>query len=220
MGNDLPCLDPDRLLQLLIFASPAFPTGGFAYSHGLESAVDAGEIADPTGLRAWLGDVLAHGSARADAILLRHAIRARGEAAALAELAEFAAAACVGRERQDETLGQGAAFAASACAWAIMDDAAYPVVFGALAARQGIGEDAACLGFLAAWTGNLISAAVRLGVLGQSGGLHVLATLQHIILAVADETRSATLADLGGACFLANIAAMRHETQYSRLFRS
>jgi urease accessory protein len=212
--------DDAALLRLLTFASPAFPTGGFAYSHGLEAAVEAGDVRDEPGLQAWLGDLLRHGSARADAVLLRHAYRAQGNEGALAAVTELAAAACLGQERQAETLGQGAAFAASAQAWVQGKAASYPVVFGVTAARTQIAEDAACLGYLLAWTTNLISAAVRLGALGQAGGLRVLAALQPVMRAVAEETRTATLDDIGGACFLADVASMRHETQYARLFRS
>jgi urease accessory protein len=208
------------LLRLLNFASPAFPTGGFAYSQGLEWAVEAGDVKDALTLQSWLGGVLQHGAARADAILLRHAHRAEGDAAALAAIAELGRAANWSGERQAETLAQGAAFAASAQAWGRVDAAAYPVAFGAFAARQAIGEDAACLGFLANWTSNMISAAIRLGVLGQAAGLRVMAALEPVVLAVSNETRSSTLDDLGGICFLADIASMRHETQYARLFRS
>lgn len=212
--------DDTALLRLLSFASPAFPTGGFAYSHGLEAAIEAGDVRDEPGLQAWLGDLLLAGSARADAILLRQAYRAQGDEPALAAVTERAAAACLGHERQAETLGQGAAFAASARAWVQVEAASYPVVFGVTAARTGIAEDTACLGYLLAWTTNLISASVRLGALGQAGGLRVLAALQPLMRTVADETRAATLDDIGSACFLADIASMRHETQYARLFRS
>jgi urease accessory protein len=213
-------IEPSALVRLLSFASPAFPTGGFAYSQGLEFAVEAGDVTDEASLLDWLCHVLRYGAGRADAILLRHAHRARDDAGALAEIAELAAAACMGAERQAETLAVGTAFAASAAAWGAIEAAAYPAVFGLLAGRQGVGEDAACLAFLLSWCGNAVSATIRLGVLGQQAGLRVLAALEPAILAVADDTRGADLEDLGGACFLADIAAMRHETQYARLFRS
>jgi urease accessory protein len=213
-------IDASALVRLLCFASPAFPTGGFAYSHGLESAVEIGDVTDEASLLAWLGDVLRLGSGRSDAILLRHAYRAHGDTAALRDIASLAAAACIGCERQAEALGQGAAFAASAAAWRAMDAAPYAVVFGALAGRTSIGEEAACLGFLSAFASNLISAALRLGVLGQAAGLRVLHALEPAVEELTRDTRNAGLDDIGGSCFLADIAAMRHETQYSRLFRS
>ena len=212
------------LARLLCFASPAFPTGGFAYSHGLEWAVEAGDVRDQASLLGWLSALLAHGSGRTDAILLRHAHRASLAAGDPSGLAELALAACGSRERQVESLGQGTAFAASALAWAGLPQApredAYPVAFGAAAAQHGITEDAACTGYLCAWCGNLVSAGVRLVPLGQSAGLAVLAVLEPILLSVASKTRGTALHDIGTACFRGDIAAMRHETQYSRMFRS
>ena len=216
------------LLRLLTWLSPAFPTGGFAYSHGLEWAVEAGDVRDETGLATWLDDVLRHGAGRTDAILLRHAHRA-ADLPALAHLAELAAAAQPSRERQAETLGQGGAFALAASVWgapllaALLDGGnpvPYPVAVGALAAAHGVAEDDAALGLLHAFTSNLVSAAVRLVPLGQTAGLRVLAALEATVSEVAAGTRTAALDDLGGACFRSDIAAMRHETQYTRLFRS
>ena len=218
----------DALLKLLTWLSPAFPTGGFAYSHGLEWAVEAGDIKTEGDLAAWLDDVLRHGAGRTDAILLRHAHRADA-LPALASVAELAAAAQPGRERQAETLGQGGAFALAAAVWgaplladllAADGPVPYPVAVGALAAAHGVAEDDAALGFLHAFTANLVSAAVRLVPLGQTAGLRVLARLEAAVADVTADSRAADLDDLGGACFRSDIAAMRHETQYTRLFRS
>ncbi len=220
----------DPLIRLLTWLSPTFPTGAYAYSHGLEWAVEAGDISDEAGLAHWLDDVLRHGAGRADAILLRHAYRAT-DVDTLTEIAELAAAAQPGRERQAETLAQGGAFVLAARVWgAPLLDAlaaqigaeriAYPVAVGVLAAAPGVGEDPAALGLLHAITANLVSAAVRLVPLGQTAGLRVLAALEGTVQGVATETRGATLDDLGGACFRSDIASLRHETQYTRLFRS
>lgn len=213
-------IEPPALLQLLAWLSPAFPTGAFAYSHGLEWAIGAGDVRDGAGLQAWLAALLDHGSARSDAILLRAAHRAAGHPARLAEHAELAAALTPAAERRGETLAQGAAFAAAAAAWGGGAPVALPVSLGALAARHGIPEEAATLAYLQAFMVNLISAAVRLIPLGQSAGLAVLAALGPAIIAAASATEGAGLDDLGSSCFRADIAAMRHETQYTRLFRS
>lgn len=208
------------LLRLLTWLSPAFPTGGFAYSHGIEWAVEAGDITDGDTLRDWLSDILVHGAARSDAILLRHALRPHADLGALAELA--AAMACA-RERRSEMLAQGAAFARAAVSWGcptLPDDVSYPLAVGTLCGAHGIHADAAVTAYLQAIAVNLISAAVRLVPLGQSTGLAVLAALEPIILDVTDATRGCTLDDLGGAAFRSDLAAMRHETQYTRLFRS
>jgi urease accessory protein len=204
---------------LLAWLSPAFPTGAFAYSHGLEWAVEDGDITDGDTLRGWLADVLMHGSGRNDAILLRHSHRAHDHVA----LNELAVAIAPSRERRMETLDQGTAFVAAASAWhppTLPARVAYPVAVGAMAGHYGINEDTTAPAYLQAFAANLISAAVRLVPLGQSTGLRVLAALEPCILHVAEITRAATLDDLGGCTFRADLAAMRHETQYTRLFRS
>jgi len=120
-------------------------------------------------------------------------------------------------------LNQGAAFMRAARPWgcpALPDPVAYPIAVGALAGMHGIDADATTIAYLQSVTANLISAAVRFVPLGQSAGLTVLAALEPIILRITTETRSATLDDLGGAAFRSDLAAMRHETQYTRLFRS
>lgn len=214
------------LLRLLTWLSPAFPTGAFAHSHGLEWAVDSGDIHDRATAHAWLDALLRHGDLRPDAILLRHAHRAaaRGDAAALADIATLAEAAALGRERREETLSQGTAFAAAARAWGDLalppGRIALPIALAAAAATHGIGEHATCAGFLHAALSSLTSAAVRLVPLGQTDGLRILAALEPAILATAHDTATATLDDLGGACLRADLASLRHETQRTRLFRT
>jgi len=216
----------ETVLRLLAWLSPAFPTGAFAYSHGLEWAIESGDISDETTLSNWLVDALVHGGGRSETILLRHARRTE-DAATLARLCEVGAAIATCRERLMETLAQGAAFARAAAAWGggrltalSGHDLPYPVAVGALAADHRIDEDATAAAYLQAMTANLISAAVRLVPLGQTAGLRVLVALEPALLAVAAETRGATLDDLGGCCFRSDIAAMRHETQHTRLFRT
>jgi urease accessory protein len=216
--------DHRPLLNLLAWLSPAFPTGAFAYSHGLEWAVEAGDIKDGDSLRHWLTDVLANGSGRSDTILLRHAHRAAADPMALQEIVSLATACAPARERRDEALNQGRAFQLAVAPWtttaALPQDAPYSVAVGAAAGERGIPEDDTAVAYLQAFATNLISAAVRLVPLGQTAGLHVLAALEPVILTTARETKSATLDDVGGCAFRSDLAAMRHETQYTRLFRS
>ena len=215
----------EALARLLTWLSPAFPTGAFAYSHGLEWAVEAGDVASEAALLPWLDDVLRHGSGHTDAVLLRHAHRA-DTAEALAEVAELAEAAQPSRERRDETLGQGGAFAIAARVWgaplleALPGSVAYPVAVGALARAHAVPEDAATIGMLHAFAANLVGAAVRLVPLGQTAGLRVLHALEPTLHQVAAATRTVPLDGIGGACFRSDIASMRHETQYTRLFRT
>ena len=216
-------------LRLLAWLSPAFPTGGFAYSHAIEWAVEAGDVADGATLHDWLDTILRHGSGRADAILCRHAHRAAADLDALVALTELALATAPAAERRAEAIHQGNAFIAAAQSWhpetlnalaARVGDIPYAVAVGAMAGTNAIPESTAAAALLHAFAANLISAAVRIIPLGQSAGLAVLAALEPTILAVAAETESATLDDLGGFTFRADLAAMRHETQYTRLFRS
>jgi urease accessory protein len=211
------------LLRLLTWLSPAFPTGAFAYSHGVEWAVEARDITSETELLAWLSDVIAHGTGRSDSILLRHAHRAAADLNALTAIADLAYATASCRERQSESLDQGKAFMLAAVPWGIPaapERIPYPVAVGAVSGAHCIPEDATAAAYLQAIATNLISAAVRLVPLGQTAGLRVLAAMQPAILAVATETKPATLDDLGGCAFRSDLAAMRHETQYTRLFRS
>jgi urease accessory protein len=216
-------MDKPALLRLLTWLSPAFPTGGFAYSHGLEWSVEAGDVADAAALTGWLEDVLAQGALWSDAILLRHAHRG-GDLHALAEIAEALAPSS---ERRLETLAQGAAFALAAQPWPAAALAEwgdmplpYPIAVGALAAAHEVAADGAVLAYLHAATANLCSAAIRLIPLGQAAGLRVQAALEPAILATEAATRDARLDDLGTASWGPDIAAMRHETQYTRLFRT
>jgi urease accessory protein len=231
------------LLRLLAWLSPAFPTGGFAYSHGLEWAVETGDVKDEASLLLWLTDVLGLGSGRTDVILLRMAHRASvadisppgslhvaepaGASTAppmsLVQVAELAIATAPSAERQAEALAQGRAFALAAIVWGgklLPEILPYPVAVGAQAGAHGIGEDDSTAAFLQAFAANLISAAVRLVPLGQTAGLRVLAALEPVILATMYATRGAGPDDLGGCAFRSDLASMRHETQYTRLFRS
>lgn len=216
---------PAALLRLLTWASPAFPTGGFAYSHALEWSVAAGDVHSEAELVDWIRDILAHGALWSDAVLLRLAHEARPDE--LAALASLATAMAPSLERRLETLAQGAAFREAAKPWPApvlenWPDAPlpYPVAIGILAAAQAIDGDDAVLAFLHASVANLISAAMRLIPLGQSAGLRAQAELERTIMETVKLTKTATREDIGGFCLRGDIASMRHETQYTRLFRT
>lgn len=200
----------DAFLHLLTWFSPAFPTGGFAYSSGLEWAVEQGAVHDEQSLAAWLEDSLSHGALWNDAVLLRRAHA--GE-----DVAELARALCFGAERLLETAAQGAAFCAAAAPWGAVAPAPHPVCAGQLAALHGISADDAALGFLHACVANQISAAVRLVPLGQSAGLRAQRALETVLRATVEQSKAL---DPGTAGWAADIAGLRHETQYTRLFRT
>ena len=215
-------------LHLLAWLSPGFPVGAFAYSHGLESAVDAGDVFDAASLLAWLSDLIAHGSVRNDVILASAAWTAvtEGDGAALALANETALAMSPARERRLETGAMGLAFAtAIRAAWQPdaappPRDIAYPVAFGAACGAQGLSRLPCLEAFGLAFVQNLVSAAVRLGPIGQTDGQRLTASLVPALRDLAATAAHSSLDELGGCALRSDIAAMRHETLYSRLFRS
>jgi urease accessory protein len=200
----------DALLNLLTWFSPAFPTGGFAYSGGLEWAVEQAVVRDEDTLVTWLEDSLASGALWCDAVLFRRAHA--GE-----DVTNLALALCPGAERRLETAAQGAAFAAAAAPWGGTGPAPYPVAGGRLTAAHNIPVDDAVLAYLHAAVANQISAAVRLIPLGQSAGLRAQKALETAIRATVAASMSL---DTGTASWAADIAGQKHETQYTRLFRT
>ncbi len=221
-------LTPDMLLRVLAWSSPAFPTGAFAYSHGLEWVVEAGDVTNRDQLLAWLTDMLQCGTLWTDGVLARQAMRAK-TCARLQSLATFGAALATSLERHGETLAQGAAFARAVAVWDLLPpdvqaaaEAGWPlpVVVGAALDQAGVAEHTGCLLLLQAMTANLISAALRLVPLGQTDGLRVTRALEPVIIETVALSRAASLDDAGGCCLAADLAAMRHETQATRLFRT
>ncbi|MFT7594302.1 MAG: urease accessory protein [Paracoccaceae bacterium] len=212
--------DPASLLTLAQWLSPAFPVGGFSYSHGLEWAVDVGDIRDATGLQDWLRAILRDGAGRNDAILLVAAYQADGDT--VAEVDALARALAPSRERLLETGQQGAAFARTTRAiWPIsVPDLTYPVAVGAAARAMGLPLAEVLVFYLHGFASNLTSAAIRLIPLGQTDGQSVLATLAPLCAEIAAQAQDQTIDDLGASTFMADIASMKHETQYSRLFQS
>jgi urease accessory protein len=226
-------LDPAALWRLMAWLSPAYPIGAFSYSSGIEWAVEAGDITDAATLRGWLAVMIREGGGYCDAVFLAHAHRAidAGDDTALRTVAELAAAFSPTKERHLETTAQGRAFLdTTRAAWpapaldrllAVWDgDVALPVAVAVACAGHGVALAPALRAFLHALTVNLISTGVRLVPLGQTDGQRVLAALEPVAAATAERALAATLDDVGGAAFRSDIASMRHETQYTRLFRS
>lgn len=221
------------LYRLMTWLSPAFPVGAFSYSSGIEWAVEAGDITDAASLSNWLASMLADGSGFCDGVFVAQAYRAAAshDDALLREVAELAAAFVPSRERQLETSSQGRAFIEIArSAWncdgldqliAQCDGAiVYPVAVGLVSAAHDIPLASTMHAFFHAQASNWISAGARLIPLGQTDSQRVLAQLEPVVVATAKRALQATLDDLGSATFRADLASLRHETQYTRLFRS
>lgn len=219
--------------RLMTWLSPSFPVGAFSYSSGIEWAVEAGDIGDAASLQDWLASMLADGAGFCDGIFLAHAHRAAssGDGNGLAEIAELASAFVTSRERRLETSTQGKAFVEIArAAWksASLDrliarcggTVVYPVAVGIVSAAHAIPLEPTVHAFLHAVVSNWISAGARLIPLGQTDSQRMLASLEATVAATARRALDARLDDLGSATFRADLASMRHETQYTRLFRS
>jgi len=254
------------LYRLLAWLSPSFPTGAFSYSHGLEAAIAEGKVRDRASLEAWVAAIVALGSGRTDADILRDAYRA----AQAHDISAFDTANRRGvafrptAELALESAQQGEAFlAAYEAAWAaphpdplpargeresggvsatnaplpargeregptpqawegegLQRQVCHAAVFGAAAARAGIALEDALLGYLQAFAVNLVSAGLRLGLVGQTDGQRVLAALEPVVAAAASAAMTRDPEDFGAATVAVDLASMAHETQYTRLFRS
>ena len=221
------------LYRLMTWLSPSFPVGAFSYSSGIEWAVEAGDITDAASLRQWLSSMLTDGAGICDSIFLVHTYRAAAanDEVLLGEIAELASAFVPSRERHLETTAQGRAFIEIArAAWhnALLDGLVaacesaivYPVAVGLVSAAHAIPLAPTVHAFLHAVTSNWISAGARLVPLGQTDSQRLLAYLEPVVADTARRALAASLDDLGNATFRADLASMRHETQYTRLFRS
>lgn len=226
-------LNQAALLRLMTWLSPAYPVGAFSYSSGIEWAVEAGDVADAASLQDWLALMLTEGAGRNDAIFFSatHRAVARGNDAALVEIAALAAALTASRERHLETTTLGQAFVeVTQAAWPCdaltrlkalwSGPIAYPVAVGTACAGHGISLAPALHAFLTAIVSNWISAGMRLIPLGHTDGQRLIAALAPAVATTAETTAGATLDDLGSAAFRADLAGIKHETQYTRLFRS
>jgi len=187
-----------QLLTLAQWFSPSFPVGAFSYSHGLEWAIEVGDVTDAASLRAWVEDVLSFGS--------------NATARAFAP----------SRERAFESAEQGRAFArAVGAVWRdVGSDLMYPVAVGVAARAEGLPLQASSAMYLHAFVANLAAVGMRLVPLGQTDGQAMIRSLAPLCEQIAAETTDGDLDRLSGTTFLADIASMKHETQYSRIFRT
>ena len=227
----------DGLYRLLSWLSPAFPVGAYTHSGGLEWAVAEGLVTGRPALEEWIGDVLAAGSGRSDAVLFVHAYRASADHddLRLMHVAEIAAALHPSRERRFESTAQGAAFrriasATAPCAGLEIlaglhdDELCYPIIVAVLAQSHGIALMPSLTAYLHGLVSNLTSAAQRLIPLGQTDGQIAIASLEPAVAELVAWATSLPDGDpfdtLGSATLMADFATLAHETQYTRLFRT
>jgi urease accessory protein len=224
------------LLELLAWFSPAMPVGAYSYSHGLEYAVEAGFVGDAPALHAYAESALRHGAGRLDATFLAaaHGASMAGTGGPLDQVVALAAAQRGTHELALESAGQGRALLSTLQqAWPAPElqeldalcrrlalEPPYSCVAGVAAAAHHLALEATLLALLHAFAANLVSAGLRLIPLGQTDGQRITAALAATIEQVAHEAAAASLDDLGTATPIIDWCSMRHETQYTRLFRS
>ena len=224
------------LIRLMAWLSPGFPVGAYAYSQGIEKAVEAGLIADVDTLVDWVGAAIGHGPGRLDADLFRIAWQAvdNGDVEALHTVAERAALLRGTAELALESAAQGAAFrraigdawpSQSLSSWLALlaqspAEPSYSVVVGTVCAASGLDLKPSLAAFLHAQAANLVSAGVRLIPLGQTHGQRALAALEAEVLLAVEASLARPDEDIGSATPVIELCSMLHETQYTRLFRS
>lgn len=234
-GDDL-TLNPAGLMCLMTWLSPSFPVGSYTYSHGVEYAVEDGRVTSAPTLINWVEGVLEFGAGRIDAVLFCAAWRAAliGDEDALFDIGIEADCWRGTSEMALEATAQGRAFVSTISKvwgdgmltrWADKmrgDDRlpSYPVAVGIAAAVAKIPLREALTAFLHAMAANLVSSAVRLVPLGQTDGVRSLSSLDQAVSVAVDHAMAADLDDLGAAAPMVDWTSIKHETQYTRLFRS
>jgi urease accessory protein len=212
-------IDATQLLILLSWMSPAFPIGTYAYSHGLEWAIENDQVQTPQDVENWISDVITCGSGWNDAVFFANVWKQDAD-----ELNELALALCSSQERYLESTQLGAAFQTAARVFVALEkrdgEIAYPISAALACCALKINCDQALLAFLQGFSNALISVAVRLVPIGQTAGLEIMRNLLSVISETATRASLATLDDLGSSALLSDIAAMNHETQHSRIFRT
>lgn len=216
----------DKLAHLLQLASPALPVGAYSYSGGLEAAVEAGIVRDAASAERWIGDVLVHSVACMEAPVLFRLCAAwrTGDRMAIEHWNGLFLASRETAELRAETAQMGYSLARLAGELGLgeiaLEEIAYPTAFSFAAERWKIDPQAALEGYLWAWLENQAMAAVKSVPLGQTDAQKMLLSLGQTLPEIAE--RAASLGDEDLCNFTPGLAILsaRHETQYSRLFRS
>jgi len=226
-------LSAASLLQLMRLASPSLPVGGFSYSEGLESAVDASLVGDEATAQRWLIDQLRLALARADLPIVARALAAwrRDDIAHVESLNRWFATTRETGEllRQAEQMGRslaiwlrhrGEADARLRRLEAFEPAPTWPVAFALAAADSGANARDVLVTFAAGWAENMAQAAMKAVPLGQAAAQRILAALALEIPRAVDAALRLASAEMQAFTPMLAILSAQHEEQYSRLFRS
>ena len=209
------------MMTLAQWVSPAYPVGAFAYSHGLEAAVQTGWVKNALDLHEWLEEIVRFGSGNADARFIAAAYCAEHKAKA-DTVDQMARAFAPSRERLMETEQLGKAFRRiTAPLWSVkMGEWTYPVALGYAAKCEKLPIELTLAMYLQAFVSNLTAAGQRLLSVGQTDAQKIVKQLNPLCSHIARECKNRDLSAVSSSAFLSDIAAMRHETQISRIFRT
>ena len=227
-------LDNGRdLVRLLQLASPALPVGAFSYSQGLEAAVETGVVHDQKSAYAWIIDLLTYSMASMEApVLLRliDAWRAQDFTAAAAwndlflasrETAELRAETVQMGFSLGRLLNQLDGIDSDALAYLTeLGEISFPSAFALAVASWNLSPAAALSAYLWSWAENQVMAAVKIVPLGQTDGQRMLLAIGDRLAAVVAQSSTLSDDDIGTFTPRLAILSSRHETQYSRMFRS
>jgi urease accessory protein len=207
------------LLTLVQWLSPAFPTGAFAYSHGLERVIAAGDVTDAASFEGWLRNVLHYGAGWQDAVLLCQALGPGADHDALDALARALAPSA---ERLQESAEQGAALArmVAGLTGRALPARTLPVAVGEAASPLGLPVAEVAQLYLQGFASNLCTIATRHVPLGQTEGQSALSRLLPDVVDLGQRAAGAGLDDLGSCALAADLAAFQHETMDVRIFRT
>lgn len=204
-------------MVLQAWFSPAFPTGAFSYSHGLEAAIQHGLVADKDSLTRWISCLLTNGSGWNDGLFLKAAYEG------ISDVNSLCLALCSSKERYQETIELGKSFSRAvnrSYGTELPLGLAYPIAVGMAARRRKIDIKLATQSYLQAFAANLISVGVRIIPIGQQAGQDCLVTLCRIIEQVNNKLDLAGLEQLGSASFMSEIMSMMHEKSNPRIYRT
>jgi urease accessory protein len=215
----IPTLTDAALLQLIWLASPALPVGGFSYSEGLEAAVEAGLVADEAGAAEWLAHQLHLGLARSDLAVVAAVLRAPHRADELDDWQRQTRETSELR-LQSEQMGHSMGEWLKSLARPPQGGRTYPVAFALAASPCGASPRQVLLAYAFGWAENMMQAAIKSVPLGQSAGQRMLARLATEIPMAVDHALSLGEGERQSFTPMLAILSARHETQYSRLFRS